>query len=56
MGSIPSSHKGRKRRCDICGAEYGERENKLFRQRGLWVDRDCFDSVLDKDRVKSKGG
>ena len=53
MGKLPSWAKGRKRRCDICGFEYFERDGNLTKQRGLWVDKICRDTLLDKDRVKS---
>ena len=50
MGKIPPSHVGRLRRCDICGFWYGEREGKLFKQRGLYVDKQCFDSLTNEQR------
>ena len=55
MGKHPSWwHKkgGGKRRCDICGFEYFINEGKLFKQRGLWVDKACYDSLTDLERQK----
>ena len=51
-GTIPSWHKGKMTRCDICGFEYGENEGKLFKQRGLLVDRACFDTLTDSERAE----
>ena len=55
MGSFPGWHRhkgGGKRCCDVCGAEYFINEGKLFKQRGLWVDKDCYDTLTDQDRQK----
>jgi len=41
---------GGKRRCDISGVEYYINEHKLYKQRGLNVDRQNFDSLTDKQR------
>jgi len=49
-GHLPHWYKGKMVRCDVCGFEYGENEGKLFKQRGLWVDRACFDTLTDEDR------
>jgi len=53
MGRLPSWYKGKKICCDVCGFEYGEREGKLFKQRGLWVDKACFDTLTEEERQKS---
>jgi len=47
---FPERKKGGKRMCDRCGAEYYINENKLFKQEGLWLDRECYDSLTDKER------
>lgn len=43
---------GGKKRCDVCGAEYYVNERKLRKQRGLWVDDDCYDTLTDKERAE----
>lgn len=53
MGKIPSWYKGKLKRCDVCGFWYGEREGKLFKQRGLWVDRACLDKLIEEERSDS---
>lgn len=50
MGYIPPSHKGKLKECAICGFWYGEREMKLFKQRGKWVDKACFDELTEEQR------
>jgi hypothetical protein len=53
MGQIPRWYKGRLRYCDISGFWYGEREGKLFKQRGLLVDKQNFDTLTDEQREKA---
>jgi rubredoxin len=50
MGKIPQWDKGRKRRCDICGFEYSENDGNLRKQRGIWVDKACWDTLTDFQR------
>ena len=57
MGKVPSWYKGRMMRCAICGFEYGEREGKLRKQRGILVDAACFDQLTEQqrqDRIKRR--
>lgn len=49
-GRLPHSHKGKRVYDDIDGFDYGEREGKLFRRRGLMVSRKNYDSLTDKER------
>ncbi len=53
LGRIPVSHKGKLIKCDICGFWYGEREGKLLKQRGMWVCREDYDTLTDKQRQDS---
>lgn len=53
MGQIPSSHKGKLKECAICGFWYGEREMKLFKQRGIWIDKACYDELTEDQRSKN---
>lgn len=53
MGNFPSwwtRRGGGKKCCAICGAEYYINEGKLFKQRGLWVDKECYDTLTDEER------
>lgn len=52
MGKLPRQCKGRKIFCAICGLEGFERGREFTKQRGMWVCRQDFDKVLDKDRKK----
>jgi len=47
---LPSWYKGKLVRDDIDGFWYGEREGKLFKQRGLNVSKKNFDSLTDEQR------
>lgn len=53
MGQIPAWHKGKLKYCDISGYWYGEREGKLFKRRGIWVDRVNYDTVTDEERTEA---
>jgi len=46
----PAWYKGRLVRDDISGFWYGEREGKLFPQRGLLVDKANHDTLTDAER------
>lgn len=57
-GRLRRSHKGKLMYCDISGFWYGEREGKLFKRRGLWVDRKNYDSLTEDERaaqIKRRG-
>lgn len=53
MGRIPRWHKGRKRYEHYSGAEYGEREGKLFIREGKLVDKANYDTLTDKERAEN---
>lgn len=47
---LPGWYKGKMIYDDIDGTWYGEREGKLFKQRGLNVSKHNFDSLTDEQR------
>lgn len=47
---FPAWYKGKLIRDDIDGFWFGEREGKLFKQRGLNVSKKNFDSITDEQR------
>ena len=53
VGKRPSWYRGKKVACDICGFPYYEEDGKLFKQRGLMVDRACYETLTDKERAES---
>ena len=50
---FPAWYKGKLIRCDISGFWSGEREGKLFKQRGIMVDKANFDTLTDQQRAES---
>jgi hypothetical protein len=50
MGSLPPWYRGRRIKCDICGAEYSERDGNLRKQRGIWVCRLDYDTLTEEQR------
>lgn len=52
-GRIPRIHKGKLLYDDIDGTWYGEREGKLFHQRGILVSRKNFDRITDSEREEA---
>lgn len=50
MGRIPAWYKGKLVYDDIDGSWYGEREGKLFKQRGLNVSKKNYDKLTDEQR------
>ncbi len=52
-GRLPRSHKGILRYDDIDGFWYGDREGKLFKRRGLNVNRKNYDSLTDEERQRN---
>ena len=52
-GRLRHSHKGKLIFDDIDGFWYGERENKLFKRRGLMVSRKNYDSLTDVERANN---
>ncbi len=52
MGRLPVWAKGKQIECAICGFWYAERSGKILKQRGMYVCKDCFDTLTDEDREK----
>ncbi len=52
-GTLPKWYKGRKFLDDIGGEELFERDGSLFRQRGLNVSKQNFDSLTKEEREDS---
>ncbi len=52
---LPSWHKGQLQYCDISGFWYGAREGKLFKQRGILVDKKNYDRVTNEQMARSAG-
>jgi ribosomal protein L37AE/L43A len=53
MGQLPVWSRGQKRRCDVCGFEYYERDGNLRKQNGIWKCRQDFDSLTEEQRQDS---
>lgn len=52
-GRLPAWYKGQLIRDDIGGFWFGHREAKLFKRRGLTVDRKNYDTLTDKERQEN---
>lgn len=48
---LPRWYKGRKLRCDISDEELYELDGSAFKQRGLNVSKQNFDSLTDEERA-----